>query len=223
MQDSTNKWDGLLEEGTPRTGPQPHTEQSPPRPRREYNWSRIFLTVATIILVVTLLWWWTNRDSPSTAKPVAAPSPTRTQLLVEPWSYDTEVSVEANDGAKATIYQVATALLANRHDAAGEVGVDIYNLIKYTRSNQNTNINQRPIVKKGDRISKGDVVADGVQVPEGVPGAAHRAEPGEQHLHGAPGPRGRWPAVGGWARQSRADRTRRRARRTASIWPAQRQ
>jgi DNA-directed RNA polymerase subunit beta len=34
--------------------------------------------------------------------------------------------------------------------AAGEVGVDIYNLIKYTRSNQNTNINQRPIVRKGD-------------------------------------------------------------------------
>ncbi len=33
--------------------------------------------------------------------------------------------------------------------ASGEVGVDIYNLIKYTRSNQNTNINQRPIVKKG--------------------------------------------------------------------------
>jgi DNA-directed RNA polymerase subunit beta len=30
---------------------------------------------------------------------------------------------------------------------AGEVGVDIYNLIKYTRSNQNTNINQRPIVR----------------------------------------------------------------------------
>ena len=34
---------------------------------------------------------------------------------------------------------------------AGEVGVDIYNLIKYTRSNQNTNINQRPLVKVGDR------------------------------------------------------------------------
>ena len=32
----------------------------------------------------------------------------------------------------------------------GEVGVDIYNLVKYTRSNQNTNINQRPIVKVGD-------------------------------------------------------------------------
>src|SRR5437764_4881388 len=37
---------------------------------------------------------------------------------------------------------------------AGEVGVDIYNLIKYTRSNQNTNINQRPIVKVGDRVAR---------------------------------------------------------------------
>jgi DNA-directed RNA polymerase subunit beta len=37
---------------------------------------------------------------------------------------------------------------------AGEVGVDIYNLIKYTRSNQNTNINQRPIVKVGDKVAR---------------------------------------------------------------------
>ncbi len=44
---------------------------------------------------------------------------------------------------------------------AGEVGVDIYKLTKYTRSNQNTNINQRPIVRPGERIAKGDVVADG--------------------------------------------------------------
>jgi DNA-directed RNA polymerase subunit beta len=36
----------------------------------------------------------------------------------------------------------------------GEVGVDIYNLIKYTRSNQNTNINQRPVVKVGDLIAR---------------------------------------------------------------------
>ncbi|MHB8258335.1 MAG: DNA-directed RNA polymerase subunit beta [Acidiferrobacterales bacterium] len=43
----------------------------------------------------------------------------------------------------------------------GEAGVDIYNLIKYTRSNQNTNINQRPLVKVGDQIAKGDVLADG--------------------------------------------------------------
>ena len=43
----------------------------------------------------------------------------------------------------------------------GEVGVDIYNLIKYQRSNQNTNINQRPLVKVGDGIAKGDVLADG--------------------------------------------------------------
>ena len=50
---------------------------------------------------------------------------------------------------------------------AGEVGVDIYNLTKYTRSNQNTNINQRPIVKVGDLIAKGDVVADGASTDMG--------------------------------------------------------
>jgi DNA-directed RNA polymerase subunit beta len=49
----------------------------------------------------------------------------------------------------------------------GEVGVDIYNMIKYTRSNQNTNINQRPIVKVGDVIARGDVVADGASTDLG--------------------------------------------------------
>ncbi len=43
----------------------------------------------------------------------------------------------------------------------GESGVDIYNLTKYTRSNQNTCINQRPLVTLGDKISRGDVLADG--------------------------------------------------------------
>ncbi|MGL4768465.1 MAG: DNA-directed RNA polymerase subunit beta [Formosimonas sp.] len=50
---------------------------------------------------------------------------------------------------------------------AGEVGVDIYNMIKYTRSNQNTNINQRPIVKKGDIVARGDVIADGASTDLG--------------------------------------------------------
>ena len=50
---------------------------------------------------------------------------------------------------------------------AGEVGVDIYNLVKYTRSNQNTNINQRPLVSVGDHIAKGDVVADGASTDMG--------------------------------------------------------
>jgi DNA-directed RNA polymerase subunit beta len=49
----------------------------------------------------------------------------------------------------------------------GEVGVDIYNLVKYTRSNQNTNINQRPMVRVGDQIAKGDVVADGASTDKG--------------------------------------------------------
>ncbi|MDR2328601.1 MAG: DNA-directed RNA polymerase subunit beta, partial [Comamonas sp.] len=50
---------------------------------------------------------------------------------------------------------------------AGEVGVDIYNLIKYQRSNQNTNIHQRPIVKRGDKLAKGDVIADGASTDLG--------------------------------------------------------
>ena len=50
---------------------------------------------------------------------------------------------------------------------SGEAGVDIYNLTKYTRSNQNTCINQRPIVKQGDTVSRGDVLADGPSVDLG--------------------------------------------------------
>jgi DNA-directed RNA polymerase subunit beta len=50
---------------------------------------------------------------------------------------------------------------------AGEAGVDIYNLTKYTRSNQNTNINQRPLVKVGDIIAAGDVIADGASTDMG--------------------------------------------------------
>jgi DNA-directed RNA polymerase subunit beta len=49
----------------------------------------------------------------------------------------------------------------------GDVGVDIYNLVKYTRSNQNTNINQTPLVKPGERIARGDVVADGASTDMG--------------------------------------------------------
>jgi DNA-directed RNA polymerase subunit beta len=44
---------------------------------------------------------------------------------------------------------------------AGESGVDIYNLTKYTRSNQNTCINQKPLVLAGDKVARGDVMADG--------------------------------------------------------------
>ena len=49
----------------------------------------------------------------------------------------------------------------DREVGADDAGVDIYSLIKYTRSNQNTTINQRPLVKTGDRIHAGDVLADG--------------------------------------------------------------
>jgi DNA-directed RNA polymerase subunit beta len=50
---------------------------------------------------------------------------------------------------------------------AGEVGVDIYNLIKYQRSNQNTCIHQRPIVRRGDKVSAEDIIADGASTDIG--------------------------------------------------------
>jgi DNA-directed RNA polymerase subunit beta len=49
----------------------------------------------------------------------------------------------------------------------GEAGIDIYNLTKYTRSNQNTCINQRSIVKTGDSVAAGDIIADGPSVDLG--------------------------------------------------------
>ncbi len=57
----------------------------------------------------------------------------------------------------------AARIVVKADTSATDVGseVDIYNLIKYQRSNQNTCINQKPIVKAGDRVKKGDVLADG--------------------------------------------------------------
>ena len=51
--------------------------------------------------------------------------------------------------------------------SSGDVGVDIYNLDKYVRSNQDTNINQRPLVKIEDKISRGDIIADGASTDMG--------------------------------------------------------
>ncbi|MDH5552204.1 MAG: DNA-directed RNA polymerase subunit beta, partial [Nitrosomonas sp.] len=67
-------------------------------------------------------------------------------------------------------YVDAGRIVVRVHDAeaqAGEVGVDIYNLIKYTRSNQNTNINQHPLVAIGDHIARDDVIADGASTDMG--------------------------------------------------------
>jgi DNA-directed RNA polymerase subunit beta len=49
----------------------------------------------------------------------------------------------------------------------GEAGVDIYNLTKYTRSNQNTCINQKPLVREGDLVVRGDIMADGPSIDLG--------------------------------------------------------
>ena len=67
-------------------------------------------------------------------------------------------------------YVDASRIVVRVNDAetmAGDVGVDIYNLTKYKRSNQNTNINQRPLVKVGDVIARRDVIADGASTDMG--------------------------------------------------------
>jgi DNA-directed RNA polymerase subunit beta len=82
---------------------------------------------------------------------------------------DSGTVVTANRGGVVD-YVDATRIVVRVNDAealAGEVGVDIYNLIKYQRSNQNTNIHQRPIVKIGDKLAKGDVIADGASTDLG--------------------------------------------------------
>ena len=55
----------------------------------------------------------------------------------------------------------------NAETESGEAGVDIYNLTKYTRSNQNTCINQKPLVKAGDIIARNDILADGPSIDMG--------------------------------------------------------
>jgi len=52
-------------------------------------------------------------------------------------------------------------------DAGRDSGIDIYNLVKYQRSNQSTCINQRPIVQEGDHVEVGDVIADGASTDMG--------------------------------------------------------
>ncbi|MCD9031308.1 DNA-directed RNA polymerase subunit beta [Luteimonas sp. Y-2-2-4F] len=77
---------------------------------------------------------------------------------------DSGVTVNARRGG--VIEQVDAGRIVvkvNEDEIAGgtDAGVDIYTLIKYTRSNQNTCINQRPLVAVGDVIARGDVLADG--------------------------------------------------------------
>ncbi|XXQ68038.1 DNA-directed RNA polymerase subunit beta [Neisseriaceae bacterium B1] len=67
-------------------------------------------------------------------------------------------------------YVDANRVVIRVHDAeatAEEGGVDIYNLVKFTRSNQSTNINQRPAVKAGDVLQRGDLIADGASTDLG--------------------------------------------------------
>ena len=84
-------------------------------------------------------------------------------------AHDSGVCVVALHGGVVDSVDAARVII-RVHEAeteAGEAGVDIYNLTKYTRSNQNTCINQRPLVKIGDAVSRGDILADGPSIDIG--------------------------------------------------------
>jgi DNA-directed RNA polymerase subunit beta len=76
---------------------------------------------------------------------------------------DSGVTVVARRGGVVDSVDASRIVVRVNDDetSAAEAGVDIYSLTKYTRSNQNTCINQRPLVKAGDVIARGDVLADG--------------------------------------------------------------
>ena len=76
---------------------------------------------------------------------------------------DSRVCVVADhDGVVETVDASRIVIRVDSKQAkAGELGVDIYSLIKYSRSNQNTCINQKPLVQPGDKVAAGDVLADG--------------------------------------------------------------
>jgi DNA-directed RNA polymerase subunit beta len=82
---------------------------------------------------------------------------------------DSGVMVTANRGGIVDSVDASRIVIRVHDDEAGDAasGVDIYNLIKYARSNQSTCINQRPLVKPGDVLAKGDVIADGPSTDKG--------------------------------------------------------
>ena len=76
---------------------------------------------------------------------------------------DSGVTVVAQRGGRIEAVDAARIVVRvnDTETETGTPGVDIYNLTKYTRSNQNTCINQKPLVKKGDVVNAGDILADG--------------------------------------------------------------
>ena len=82
---------------------------------------------------------------------------------------DSKTTVQARRGGVVDYVDANRVVIRvnDEESVAGEVGVDIYNLQKFTRSNQSTTINQRPIVMVGDQIAKGDVLADGASTDQG--------------------------------------------------------
>ncbi|MWQ19032.1 DNA-directed RNA polymerase subunit beta [Glaesserella parasuis] len=83
--------------------------------------------------------------------------------MEKPIALDSGVAVIAKRGGTIQYVDASRIVVKVNEDetVAGEAGIDIYNLIKYTRSNQNTCINQIPCVKLGEPVGRGEILADG--------------------------------------------------------------
>jgi DNA-directed RNA polymerase subunit beta len=82
---------------------------------------------------------------------------------------DSGVCVVARRGGVVETVDAARIVIRvnDEETESGEAGVDIYKLTKYTRSNQNTCINQKPLVRDGHVIARGDILADGPSIDTG--------------------------------------------------------
>ena len=83
--------------------------------------------------------------------------------MERPVAVDSGVTVTARRGGVVDFVDAGRIVVRTNDEEhiEGEPGIDIYNLIKFRRSNQNTNFNQKPLVVRGDAVSQGDVLADG--------------------------------------------------------------
>ena len=83
--------------------------------------------------------------------------------MEKPIALDSGVAVVAKRGGTVQYVDASRIVVKVNEDETipGEAGIDIYNLIKYTRSNQNTCINQIPCVNLGEPVARGEILADG--------------------------------------------------------------
>lgn len=117
----TDKWDGLLDEGSPETPESRHNaSQERRRPAAQYNWPRIGLALATIILAAgVIIWWWTRTPSGDTTSPQTPVTTTVEPTSRPTWSYVEEATPDpqSRDEAASTVTEFIHAFCQREEGA----------------------------------------------------------------------------------------------------------